>query len=421
MSGLLARNPQFRRLWSAQVVSQAGDWLSRIATLQLLDTYGGADAAIVGLGLLFAIEHVLRLLPSALLGPLAGPVADRLPRKLVLVAGDAGRALLVLGYLFVDAPDELWIVYTIVLLQMGLSAFFDSARQGVLPNTVRTGDLHGAIALSAATWSAMLSLGSLAGGLLVATFGTSAAFAIDAGSYAISALLVAGLRLPPQSRPPERFAVADVVLARDLLRGLTHVRELGIAHTLLAKVCWGGAGGLMVLLALAPRTRYGGDLGAAFSSAYGYLLAARGVGTAVGPYLARRLLGTDPRGLVRTIGCGFVVAPLFCAGFGVAEPLWLAALCVGTAHMGGGAIWVASTSLWQRRVADHFRGRVHALDYLGTTLSFTAFTLAAGVMYDAGLAIEQVTTILCVVIASMGAWWWSVRARAELESDRSTH
>jgi hypothetical protein len=63
---------------------------------------------------------------------------------------------------------------------------------------------------------------------------------------------------------------------------------------------------------------------------------------------------------------------------------------------------------------------VHALDFLGTTISFSAFTLLAGVMYDAGLAIEQVTSTLCVAIAGMGAWWWCVRARAELEGDRST-
>jgi MFS family permease len=410
---LLGRNREFRKLWTAQVVSQAGDWLSRIATLQLLELHGGVDAAVLGIGLLFAVEHTLRLLPSALLGPLAGPVADRLPRKLVLVFGDAGRALLVLGYLFVDSSSELWLVYVLVLLQMGASAFFDAARQGVLPNTVGVGDLHGAIALSAATWSAMLSLGSLAGGIIVANFGSDTAFAIDASTYALSALLVSTLRLPPQPRQPERLRFVDVVTGRDLLRALDHVRGLGISVTLLAKVCWGGAGGLMVLLALAPRTHYGGGSELAFSSAYGYLLAARGVGTAVGPYLARRFLGTSPRALVRTVGCGFVAAPLFYAGFGATDTLWLAALCVGLAHTGGGAIWVASTSLWQRRVDDRFRGRVHALDYLWTALSFSFFSLAAGVLYDAGLSFQAVTWCMCAAVALLGALWW--RGAAGLE------
>jgi MFS family permease len=89
-------------LWTAQVVSQAGDWLNRVAVLTLVGTLGG-NTAVVGVGTLFGAELAFRLLPSALLGPIAGPVADRLPRRLLMVTADVLRALVVASMCFVRA------------------------------------------------------------------------------------------------------------------------------------------------------------------------------------------------------------------------------------------------------------------------------------------------------------------------------
>ena len=67
MLGVARRNPAFRRLWLSQVVSEAGDWLNRIAILALIGNLGGAR---LGLGLLFGVELATRLLPTALMGPI---------------------------------------------------------------------------------------------------------------------------------------------------------------------------------------------------------------------------------------------------------------------------------------------------------------------------------------------------------------
>src|SRR5436190_7851774 len=153
------RNPQFAKLWMAQIVSQAGDWLDRVACLVLIGRLGGG-AAQTGFGALFGAELVLRLLPAALLGPLAGPIADRLPRRLLMVAADVTRAGIVLSFLFVREPRDLYLLYTLIMLQMGIGIFFEAARSAALPSTVARAELHSAQALSAATWSVMLSVGA---------------------------------------------------------------------------------------------------------------------------------------------------------------------------------------------------------------------------------------------------------------------
>lgn len=422
MPGLLRRNPEFAKLWSAQVVSQAGDWLNKVAALSVIEKLVGGGAAVVGVGLWFALEQALRLLPTTLLSPFAGPVADRVPRKLLLVGGDFLRALLVLCYLTIDTREELPLVAVLIAVQMGLAIFFDAARQASLPSTVRTGDLHGAITWSAATWSTMLSIGALAGGLLVDRFGTNTAFVVDAGTYVASALLYVWIRLPPAPKQDEPFRWREFLGLRDIRRGWEHARGIGIAPALLTKAFWGGAGGMLVLIALASRTRFGAESGEhSFAFAFGVLFASRGVGTAIGPFLARRVFGHRPLELIRSIRAGFLLAPLAYAAFGLADSLWLAALLVGIGHIGGGAIWVSSTSIWQQTVHDRFRGRVHALDFFGMTLSFSFFALVTGLLFDLGLDVTTLAFVTAASIAAMGAVWWalSARMRRRLEPDEA--
>lgn len=416
MPTFFRRNPEFTKLWSAQCISQGGDWLNKVATLALINRHGGQSAAWIGVGLWFGIEQALRMLPTTLLSPFAGPVADRVPRKLLLVCGDLLRAVLVLGYLTIDSADDLKWMPVLITTQVGLSIFFDAARQASLPNTVKASDLHTAIALSSATWSAMLSLGALTGGLLVSSFGTDVAFAADAGTYLASSLLYAWIRLPPTPIQDEAFRWRDFLGLRDMRRGFEHARERGILVGISAKIFWGGAGGLLVLLALAASTRYGaagpqealdGTGQTTFARNFGILLASRGIGTALGPFLARRFFGSQPLNLLKTIRLGFVVAPICYLAFGFTDSLAVAACAVALAHTGGGAIWVASTSLWQQVVDDRFRGRIHALDFFGMTLAFSSFSLLAGLLYDSGLSLPQLTSLFAGLILAMGAlWWW---------------
>ena len=186
---LLRTQASFRRLWLGQVVSELGDWLQLIALLGLFPTRGGAVELLAGV-------FIVRMLPSIVWAPLAGVVADRFPRGRIMIACDLGRALLVLGYLFVRGPEDVGLVYALMFAQESLTAFFEPARAAALPQVVEPRGLLAAHALAGATWSAMLALGAAAGGLIAATVGPRTAFVVDAASFLLSAFFIARARVP---------------------------------------------------------------------------------------------------------------------------------------------------------------------------------------------------------------------------------
>src|ERR1044072_7735123 len=99
---LLRTNRSFRRLWIAQIVSLGGDWFNTVALLGLvLDLTGSALAS----GMVLAAS----ILPGFLIAPLAGPMADRFNRRLLMIGSDAVRVFLALGMLLVHSRATVWI------------------------------------------------------------------------------------------------------------------------------------------------------------------------------------------------------------------------------------------------------------------------------------------------------------------------
>lgn len=415
------RKPQFAKLWLSQFVSQTGDWLDRVACLVLIGQLGGSTS-VFGVGVLFGFELALRLLPSALFSPLAGPIADRLPRRFLMVTADLVRAAVVLCFLLVREPAHLTWLYVLIGLQMALGIFFDAARSAALPDTVDREELHDAYALSAVTWSITLCMGALTGGWIVEWVGVAGAFVVDAASYVLSAALLIGVRLPPVPAQTEPFRWRDVLAMTDLKRGLAHARELGVMPILWTKSFWGGAGGFLVLLSLAGRDRFGEGVGGALqldeaaaigatAVATGWLYFARGIGTGLGPLVGNLWIGKSDAALKRQITAGFAVAAVGYALFGFSDGLATACLFVGIAHTGGSALWIASTVLWQKHVASAYRGRIFVLEFMALDIAFTLGGMFGGVVYDLTGSLAVSTWIVSGLVVVLGATWtWTARS-----------
>ena len=121
---LLKNRREFRILWTAQVISLAGDWFNTIASVVILSRLTDSGA---GIGLLF----VTRAIPPFLLGPVAGVLADRFDRRTIMVMANYLRAVIVLGFLLVLYTEQAWLIYVLTLLQFGVSAFFEPARSAI--------------------------------------------------------------------------------------------------------------------------------------------------------------------------------------------------------------------------------------------------------------------------------------------------
>src|ERR1700716_758378 len=150
---LLGGNRNFRRLWSAQVVSEIGDWFYTLAIYNLLLQLTGHAGSV-------ALALVLQVLPQTFIGPTAGVVNDRLRRKHVMIASDLIRFGIVLAMLLVRSRSMVWLVYPLLVAETIMAAFFEPARNAVIPSITPENDVLLANTLSSATWSVNLLIGA---------------------------------------------------------------------------------------------------------------------------------------------------------------------------------------------------------------------------------------------------------------------
>ena len=372
---LLRGNRGFRQLWLGQVVSQLGDWFNTIALYTIILNLTGSGRDI---GLLL----VARFLPSFIFSSLSGVVADRFSRRSIMIVSDLLRALVVLGFLFVRRADQLWILYSLAVLQLGLSTFFEPAKTAVIPSIVSDRELVAANAISSVTWSIMLTLGAFIGGLVTGWFGSNVAFILDALTYLLSAALIASVRFPKRApRAKSKLTISRVLGITETIDGVRYVKHRPrVLALLLVKPAWGLGGGILTLLAVFGEKVF--PLGKSAATGIGILFAARGIGTAVGPIVARRISGEGKKRMQNSIGIAFLIGGVFYMAFGAATSFVVALIVLGLAHTGGSILWVFSTVLLQRGVEDNFRGRVFAAELGLLTLTMAVSNYATGELLD---------------------------------------
>ena len=410
---LLRGNRSFRQVWLGQVVSQMGDWFDTIALYTIILRLSGSGRAV---GLLL----VARFVPSFLLGSLSGVVADRFSRRSIMIVSDLLRAVVVLGFLFVRRPDQLWIIYFLTVVQLALSTFFEPAKTAIIPSIVSDHELVAANAISSVTWSVMLTLGAAIGGVITGWFGTDVAFILDALTYLLSAALIASVRIP--KRPPRaksQLTVGRALGITQTVEGVRYVKHRPrVLALLLVKPAWGLGGGILTLLAVFGEKIF--PVGKSAATGIGVLYAARGIGTAVGPIVARRISGEGKQRVQATIGIAFLIGGAFYMAFGVSTSFIVALIVLGLAHTGGSILWVFSTVLLQRGVEDNFRGRVFAAELALLTLTMAISNYATGELLDRfGLSPRTV----CIGIGAFflfpgAAWlltqrWWDKDVRTD--------
>src|ERR1043166_4812396 len=352
---LLRNNRSFRVLWFGQVVSQMGDWFDTIAVYTIALRLTGSSRSV-------ALIMVARFLPTVVLGPGAGVVADRFSRRSIMIAADVMRAIVVLGFLLVHRPYQMWLVYLLTVLQLSFSTFFEPAKTAVIPSIVSDRELVPANAIAAVTWSVMLTLGAALGGFVAGLFGTNAAFVLDSLTFVASAILIASVSFPHRpKRAKSKLTVGKALGITETIEGARYVnhRPRVLAY-LLVKPAWGMGGGIMTLLAVFGERVF--PVAGKAATGIGVLFTARGIGTAVGPFIARRWAGETRSQMQTAIGIGFLTGGAFYLAFGVSRSFFLALLFLALAHAGGSILWVFSTVLLQRATEDQFRGRGFAGD-----------------------------------------------------------
>lgn len=272
MLSLLRRNGEFRRLFLAHAVSRAGDAFNTVALVVLVFELTGSGRGVAG-------AVMFEVLPVLLLGPVAGLAADRLPRRRLMVGADVVRA--VVAALLVLASGSLPSVFALAFVLSAAAMVFNPAASSLLPDVMGDDDL---VTANSALWTAaVVSQVALAptAGVVIAAFSVKAAFALNAATFVVSALLLVGLKAGRTRATTEVRGWAGALAGIQAVRAHPLLARLAVVQVL-ASLSAGATSGLLVVLA---ERHLGVGPGG-----FGVLLAAIGVGAASGPLLLRRLV-----------------------------------------------------------------------------------------------------------------------------------
>ncbi len=402
---LLGRNHNYRNLWLAKMISYLGDWFNLLASATLI-------ASLTGSGTAISYLFLARFLPLFFVSPVAGVVADRYSRRQIMILSDVLRALTVLGFLLIRSDELIWLFYLLTILQFTLSAFFTPAQTALLPKVVEEDDLVAANALDGFTWSSMLAIGAMLGGLATAFLGITAAFVLDALTFLISAWFVSRIDLP-MSTPHERMVQAnqgsglfEFVGGLRYLTGRPYILGLALVKAGGALI-WGAINVVEIPLAenIFPLNGNG-------TLTLGLVYAATGLGTALGPILLRQWIGDSRAASLRAITIGFVMLILGVTGLGLANLLSVVLVMTVVRGIGSGAVWVFSSALLQKIVTDEYRGRVFSFEFAVLTLTQSFSVLWAGFAMDSlGMGVQQVLLSMGLAGVAMLLIWLIFRAR----------
>jgi MFS family permease len=378
-------------VFGAQVVSFLGDWFVFVALAGYVDEATGSE-------LLVSLVLVSFSLPSFLAAPLAGALVDRVDRRHLLVAVSVAQAAAASGLLLLS-DDRIWVAFVFQGLVAALAAFVKPAIDAAVPNLVRDEDeLRTANALFGSTWGVMLAVGAGLGGLFSEVFGRRAAIGADVATFVAAAGFFLLVRQPMQRHDVAGSGAATAVRPLADMREAVVIarRDPVILSLMTSKATFAVGAGIVSQLAVLASDRFdSGDAG------LGFLLAARGVGSAIGPYLAGRW-AKGSLGRVLTL-CGWA-SLAFSACYTLAA--WSPALAwalgfVMLAHLGGGAQWTLSTYGLQQRVDDSVIGRVMAGDFAIVTLVLSVTSVLAG-LTAAAIGVRWAITAFAAVAALSG-------------------
>jgi MFS family permease len=388
-------NSEFRALFGALTISVVGDQFARVALSVLVFDRTGSPA-------LTALTYGLTFLPDLVGGPLLCGLADRRPRRGLMIRADLVRAALVALMAVPGVPLALLCVL-LVAVQL-ISAPAGAARGALLPAVLGDADYPaGQAAMQSVTQFAQV-LGFAGGGALVAAVGTGGVLLADAATFAASASLMWWLVAPRPAAAAGGDTDADAEAARrawwpDVVAGARLVWTDRRLRALVGFACLSG----FYIVGEALAAPYAHALGSG-AVAVGFMFAGYAAGAAVGMLVVARLPRTRRLRAMPPLAVGTCVPLVFC----FADPGLAVVVALFVASGLGSAYQVAASTTFVLAVPDSRRGQAFGL-------AVTALKVSQGLGVTlAGLAAEGVAPYVVVgatgvlgVVAAVGvAWSW---------------
>ena len=376
----------FRLLFAARSISYFGTYLAPIAVaFAVLDLTGSASDT----GIAFACWTLAQV--STLM--IGGVVADRLPRRLVMVSSDIANLCVraTMGVLILSGHARIWEIFVLQALGGAATAFYSPASSGLVPEVVDKPQLQQANAYMGIARYLAFPLGAATGGAIVATIGSGTALLVDAGTYAASALLLSGIRLPTLSR---------TAATQNFLRELRDGWDAFTEHTWLWLLTVWIA--LYFLITYAPFFVLGPyiakhSLGGA--GAWGTVVTGEGIGALLGALVGLRVRPGRPWVVVGAVFALTSVQSVLLAAHVSFVAIAIAAVIAGFSFSLGGVIYETGV---QHAIAPDKLSRVSAYSWMCAMVFLPLGYALAGSIADAvGMAAYLVFGAVWIVVTTL--------------------
>ncbi|MFC4553960.1 MFS transporter [Georgenia faecalis] len=394
------------RLWFAgALVANIGTWMQRVAQDWLVLTVLSDDS-----GLAVGIVTALQFLPTLLIGPYAGLLADRLPRRKMLIATQSALALLAvgLGVLVLTDVVVLWHVYLFALALGVVTAFDNPVRQTFVAEMVPPSNLPNAVGLNSTSFNAARLIGPGLAGLLIAAFGPGWAFILNGLSFGATIFSLTLMRRNELHELPHSSRAKGQVRA-----GLAYVRHRSDLVVIMLVMGVVSALGLNFQLTSAVMAREVFDQGAGGYGALGSIMA---IGSLAGALMAARRQHPRVR-LVITAAFAFGVTSGVMALMPSYELYAASTILVGFSSL---TMLTAANTVIQMSTEPAMRGRVMSLYMmvlLGSTPIGAPVVGWVSEVFGARWSIG-VGSIAAILVAAGAALWtkrnWHVEVHYEM-------
>jgi MFS family permease len=385
------RHRAFTLLWTAGLISMIGSWMQTVAVgaLVISDTGQATWAVLVAAG---------AFLPIGVLAPVGGALADRLPRRLVLAAGNlvAAATALVLALLVAAGHTNPGALVALVTVQGAASALIGPFQQAILPDLVPRSDFLAAVSLN----SAEFNLGRIAGpalaGATVAAYGYAVAFLANAASFLAVVLALAFVRLAAPSGH-------RTGLLASLRAGFTAARaepSCRAAIGTIAVVAFLASPFIALVPVMARHLTHGGARAVAQTTAL--LTTAQGIGAVAGALCLAPLAFRLGRG--RVLAGSLALLPAVLIAYGTSQTRWegtVTLFLVGLVYIG---VLSGLSTLIQLRAPEQYRGRVLSFFLVALGVAYPIGSLAQGPIIDwigLGWTTAGTALLLAVIMAAV--------------------
>ncbi len=388
------RYRSFTLLWIGGFISYVGSWMQTVAVgaLVISDTGSATWAVLVAAG---------AFLPIGVLSPIGGALADRLPRRPVLMTGNLAAAVtaVLLAIEVAGGHDNPGVLVALVTLQGSVSALIGPFQSAILPDLVPARQFLAATSLNSAQFNLGRIVGPALAGATVAAFGYPVAFEANAVSFLAVVIALIFVRLGPPGGQPSGLLAS----VRD---GFTAARR--------EPSCWAAIGTIAVVaflaspfIALVPvmahHLTHGGARAVAQTTAI--LTTAQGAGAVAGALCLAPLAARLRRG--RLLAGNLAVLPVVLIGYGASQNRWegtVLLFAVGLVYIG---VLSGLTTVVQLRAPQAYRGRVLSFFLVALGVAYPLGSLAQGPVIDRvglGWTTAGAALLLALIMGVVACW-----------------